>query len=210
MNWYSGSLFVDSIIFQLGEFWGLKWASQGNYKIIVDIIKSNFMTSSNFRGKKEKHYFFNSYFELISQIFYSNFEREYSLGEKFNSSSKEYPCCILSMDPSTRKMRNTWKNVIAITLFSRISHFSYRISSEITRWVKNLIPHPRSTHVAYFRWTLLHEKWELHEKNVIAITFFHVFFILHVAGSIERMQHGYSLDDEINFASNEYSRSKFE
>ena len=35
---------------------------------------------------------FNSYFQLISQIFYSNFEREYSLDAKFNSSSREYPC----------------------------------------------------------------------------------------------------------------------
>ena len=41
-------------------------------------------------------------------------------------------------------------------------------------------------------------------------TFFHVFLIFHVAGSIESMQHGYSLDEELNFASNEYSRSKFE
>ena len=31
--------------------------------------------------------------------------------------------------------------------------------------MKNLIPHPRSTHVAYFQWTLLHEKWEIHEKR---------------------------------------------
>ena len=47
-------------------------------------------------------------------------------------------------------------------------------------------------------------------KDVIAITFFHVFLIFHVARSIESMQHGYSLDEELNFASNEYSRLKFE
>ena len=35
---------------------------------------------------------------------------------------------------------------------------------------------------------------------------FHVFLIFRVAGSIESMQHGYSLDEELNFASNEYSR----
>ena len=29
----------------------------------------------------------------------------------------------------------------------------------------NSIPHPRSTHVAYFRWTLLHEKSEIHKKH---------------------------------------------
>ena len=39
---------------------------------------------------------------------------------------------------------------------------------------------------------------------------FHVFLIFHVEGSIESIQHGYSLDEELNFASNEYSRSKFE
>ena len=47
-------------------------------------------------------------------------------------------------------------------------------------------------------------------KNVIAITFFYVFLIFSVVGPIESMQHGYSLDNELNFASNEYSHSKFE
>ena len=31
---------------------------------------------------------------------------------KFDSTSKEYPHCILLMDPSTPKTRNTWKNVM--------------------------------------------------------------------------------------------------
>ena len=31
--------------------------------------------------------------------------------------------------------------------------------------MKNLIPHPRSIHIAYFWWTLIHEKWEIHEKT---------------------------------------------
>ena len=53
-------------------------------------------------------------------------------------------------------------------------------------------------------------KNEKYMKNVIAITFFHVFIIFHVVGSIESMQHGYSLDEELNFSFNEYSRSKFE
>ena len=38
---------------------------------------------------------------------------------------------------------------------------------------------------------------------------FHVFLIFCVARSIKSMQHGYSFDEELNFASNEYSRSKF-
>ena len=32
---------------------------------------------------------------------------------------------------------------------------------------------------------------------------FHVLLIFHVAGSIESMQHGYSLDEKLNFASDE-------
>ena len=39
---------------------------------------------------------------------------------------------------------------------------------------------------------------------------FHAFIIFRVAGSIESMKHRYSLDDKLNFASNEYSCSKFE
>ena len=51
---------------------------------------------------------------------------------------------------------------------------------------------------------------EKYMKNVIAITYFPVFLIFRVLYSIKSMQHGYSLDEELNFASNEYSRSKFE
>ena len=47
-------------------------------------------------------------------------------------------------------------------------------------------------------------------KNVVAITFCHVFLIFHVVDSIETMQHRYSLDEELKFSSNEYSRLKFE
>ena len=32
---------------------------------------------------------------------------------------------------------------------------------------------------------------------------FHLFLIFHVGGSIQIMKHGYSLDEELNFASNE-------
>jgi len=47
-------------------------------------------------------------------------------------------------------------------------------------------------------------------KNVITVTFFHVFLIFHVAGFIKSMQHRYSLDEELIFSSNEYSHLKFE
>ena len=39
---------------------------------------------------------------------------------------------------------------------------------------------------------------------------FHVFLIFHVAGSIESMEHVYTLDEESNFASNECCHSKCE
>ena len=47
-------------------------------------------------------------------------------------------------------------------------------------------------------------------KQMIAMTFFYVFLIFRVEEFIESMQHEYSLDEELNYASNEYSRSKFE
>ena len=53
-------------------------------------------------------------------------------------------------------------------------------------------------------------KKDKYMKNMISITFFHVFLIFCVAGSIKSMQHGYSLDEKLNFTSNEYSRLKFE
>ena len=52
---------------------------------------------------------------------------------------------------------------------------------------------------------LYYTKNEKYIKNVIVIMFFYVFPIFHVAWFIESMQHGYSLDEELNFASNEYS-----
>ena len=53
-------------------------------------------------------------------------------------------------------------------------------------------------------------KNEKYMKKCDCNNVFHVFLIFRVAESIESMQHGYSLDDELNFASNEYSRLKFE
>ena len=60
-----------------------------------------------------------------------------------------------------------------------------------------------------FDGSLLHKNAR-YMKNVIAIMFCHVFLIFRVAGSIESMQHEYSLDEELNFTSNEYFCSKFE
>ena len=53
-----------------------------------------------------------SYFRHISLCFHSNYEREILLDVEFNSTSNEYPHCILLTDPTTPKIRNTWKNVM--------------------------------------------------------------------------------------------------
>ena len=52
-------------------------------------------------------------------------------------------------------------------------------------------------------------KNEKYMKKCVYDHVFHVFLIFHVALSIKSMQHGYSLDEELTFASNEYSRLKF-
>ena len=98
------------------------------------------------------------------------------------------------------------------TFLTRIFNLSPKcftqISSGNTHWMQNLIPHPRITHLAYFRWILLHEKCQIHEKRDCNHVF-HVFLIFCVAGSIKSMQHRYS-DEKLKFSSNEYSLSKFE
>ena len=58
-------------------------------------------------GIIKKNYFFCLYFLHISLCFYSNFNRESSL----DSTSNEYPHCILLMDPATPKLeipKKTW------------------------------------------------------------------------------------------------------
>ena len=57
------------------------------------------------------------------------------------------------------------KTTFSTRIFNLSPKFFTQIFSGSTRWMQNLIPHPRSTHVAYFWWTLLHEKWEIHEKH---------------------------------------------
>ena len=54
-----------------------------------------------FGGRKERNYFFCSYFQHISLCFHSNFDRESSLDVEFDSASNEYPHCILLTDPTT-------------------------------------------------------------------------------------------------------------
>ena len=56
---------------------------------------------------------------------------------------------------------------------------------------------------------LYNTKNEKYMKYVITITRFHVFLIFYEVRSTKSMQHGYSLDEELNFVSNDYSISKF-
>lgn len=53
-------------------------------------------------------------------------------------------------------------------------------------------------------------KNEKYMKKSDCNNIFHVFVIFHVGGSIESIQHGYSLDEESNYASYKCSFSKFE
>ena len=95
--------------------------------------------------------------------------------------------------------------------------FSTYLPMFLLKFWANLIPHPTSTHTAYFWRTLLTPKKEILEnmwwwKNVmmIIITFFQVFLTFGIAGSVKNLQCGYSLDVELNSTSNELFYFKFE
>ena len=78
---------------------------------------------------------FKLIFSTYLPRFYSNFKWEYLLDAKFNSSSKEYPCCTLLMNLSTRKVRNTWKTWFQ-SFFSCISYFSCStVHQKYATWV---------------------------------------------------------------------------
>ena len=123
----------------------------------------------NFGGRKKK-LLFCLYFRHISLCFYSNFDQESSLDAEFDSASNEYPHCILLMDPSTPKTRNTWK----------------------MWWWFDGPRYPKN------------KKYLKKRDDDIIITFFQVFLVFKVAWSVKSMQCGYSLDVELNSASNEY------
>lgn len=57
------------------------------------------------------------------------------------------------------------KTIFPAHIFNLSSYGSTQILSMSTRWMQNLIIYPRSTHVPYFRWTLLQKKSEIHEKR---------------------------------------------
>ena len=76
----------------------------------------------------------------------------------------------------------------------------------------NLIPHPTIPTLHIFdrpRYPKNKKYLKKCDDDVI-ITFFQVFLVFGVAGSIKIMQCGYLLDVELNSASNELSHLKFE
>jgi len=114
--------------------------------------KNNKIIFINFGGRKEKNYFFCSYFWHISLWYYSNFNRESSLDEKLNFTSNEYPLGILLTKPATPKTRNTWKNVMMTSSSHFFKYFLFlglQVPSKVcrvsTRWMQNLISHPTSS-----------------------------------------------------------------
>ena len=87
-----------------------------------------------------------------------------------------------------------------------------QIPSERARWMRNLIPHPTNTTLHTFdrpRYPKNNKYLKKHDDDII-ITFFQVFIVFGVAGSIKSMQCGYLLDLELNSTSNELSHTEFE
>ena len=114
--------------------------------------KNNKIIFINFGGRKEKNYFFCSYFRHISLCVYSNFDWESSLDAEFDSASNEYPQCILLTDPATPKTRNTRKNVMMTSSSHFFRYFLFlglwgpsKLCSVGTHWMRNQIPHPKSS-----------------------------------------------------------------
>ena len=135
------------------------------------------------------------YIQLISLWFYSNFEREHSLDMEFNFASNEYSHCIFFMDTTPQqKMRNTLKNMsqVGFGIQFRIQRVPALHTFDGPRYPKNK---------KYLKKC---------DDDIMIITFFKVFLVFGVAGSIKSMRCGYSLDAESNSASKELSQSKFE
>ena len=103
------------------------------------------------------------------------------------------------------------KTIFFVCIFDIYPRVFTQISTGRACWMRNLILHPTSTHLAYFWWTLLPQNNKYLKKcdDDAIITFFQVFLVFGVAGSVKSMPSGYSLDAEFNSASNELSRSKF-
>ena len=88
------------------------------------------------KNKQVKKLLFNSYFQLISMWFYSNFNRDHLLDGEFNSTSNEYPLDILLVDPAPWKMRNTWKNVMMMSQSHFFMYFLFFVKRDPPKYAK--------------------------------------------------------------------------
>ena len=98
----------------------------------------------------KKNYFFCPYFRHISLCFYSNFDQESSLDAEFDNASKNYPHCILLINLTSPKTRNTWKNVMMTSSSQFFRYFLFlgqrgpsKVWSVGTCWMHNQIPNPK-------------------------------------------------------------------
>ena len=168
--------------------------------------------------KKRENYFFCVCFRHISLWFYSNFGQNSSPDVKLNFASKEYPLGILLTDPATPKTINSWKNVMMMSSshFLGISCFcGSGVCQKYVVWVvigcriKFCIQWVPTRHnfgrPHYPKNKKYLKKW----NDDIIISFFQVFLVFGVEGSVKSMPSGYSLYVEFNSASNELSLSKF-
>ena len=100
------------------------------------------------------------------------------------------------------------KTTFIIRIFDISPKFFTQILSGRARWMRNLIPHPTSTHAAYFFYGPRYPKNKKYLKkwnDDVIIPFFQVFLVFGIVGSVKSMPSGYSLDVEFNSASNELS-----
>ena len=100
---------------------------------------------------------------------------------EFNFSSKEYPCCILLMDPTTWKMRiyeKTWLQ----SRFSCISHFSCRrVHRKYETWV--LLGWGIKFHIQRVLplkiWVkILGDKFKIRVEKVVLLFYYFLIFLL--------------------------------
>ena len=115
----------------------------------------------------------------------------YLLDAEFNSASNEYTYYIVLTDPATPKTRNTWKNVMMMLP-------QKQEIPEKTWWWHH---HHVFSDISCFWGSSVCQNYAVW---VLIITFFQVFLVFGVAGSVKSIPSGYSLDAEFNSTSNEY------
>ena len=114
---------------------------------------------------------------------------------------------------------NGWIDIFVIkkTIFCvRIFYISPCLFNQIligrARWMRNLIPHPMSTRIAYFWQTPLPQKQEIPEKHDddVIITFFLGISYFWGSGAHQKYGKWVLVGWKFSSASNELSQSKFE